>query len=232
MIGSTVATPTYWDKVNYAKWGQYLLRIERASILKAHALAGRPATAIDIGCGSGNWSELLSTLGWQLVCIDVDQQSLDTCKIRTPGAACILADPSANVITAESNSARLLLCVEVEIILQDWFQAEVLRVLADGGIFVGVCWNRSSLRGLAWRLKHFPKNAHSKPAYYQLQYASWRSKLVRAGFEFLHEEGFCWPPFQRSSNSFLIPAFAKMERLLLLNRWIRCSPWIAFIARK
>ena len=56
--------------------------------------------------------------------------------------------------------------------------------------------------------------------------------LAGAGFEVLHEEGYCWSPFARTSNSPLVPVFVQAERMLGLHRWIALSPWIAFVARK
>jgi len=67
---------------------------------------------------------------------------------------------------------------------------------------------------------------------YSRSYPAWRRKLSGTGFRLLHQEGFCWAPFGRTSNSSLIPAFTGIEKLLHLNRIPTISPWIAFIARK
>jgi hypothetical protein len=68
--------------------------------------------------------------------------------------------------------------------------------------------------------------------FYKLPYAPWRAKLIEAGFQLVHEEGFCWGPFGRASDSFLVPFFVNLERALQLNRAVGLSPWIAFIAKR
>lgn len=223
---------TYWDKVNLAQWGQYLVQTEKEAILKAQALAGQPGAAIDLGCGSGQWTELLSGLGWRVTSIDIDPGSLDICLRRTPTASVLLADPSARAIACNSASARLLVCIEVKVLQDEWFTDEVARVLADGGIFIGVYWNARSWRGLAWWVKHWLKKSKEEASFYKDSYARWKKRLLAGGFDVVYEEGFCWGPFGRESNSPLIPAFARLEKALKLNRWINCSPWVIFAARR
>jgi hypothetical protein len=67
---------------------------------------------------------------------------------------------------------------------------------------------------------------------YAFSYGALRRSFCRAGFEIAYEEGLCWGPFGRASNSPLIPAFAKLERVLGLRRLTTLSPWVTFIARK
>jgi hypothetical protein len=113
-----------------------------------------------------------------------------------------------------------------------WFPSELHRVLADGGIFVGVHINGRSLRAVAWRLKQRLSGSQDSYQFYKASYPDWRRRLLETGFEMVHEESCCWGPFSRDSNSPFVPACAKMERALGLNRIVSWSPWVIFVARK
>jgi len=224
---------TYWDRVNLARWGAYLIQREQSVVLRAHALAQKPGQAVDLGCGSGRWSKLLSDLGWRLDCIDVDSQSLAICKRNVPPANCLRSEPDAVTIPCGSGSSSLLLCIEVAPAIQaPWFLSESHRVLGDQGLLVGVWWNRRSWRWLGWWLKRVLTGGQSAQTFYQKPYSAWRQELRTAGFDVVHEEGFSWAPFGRASDSPLIPLFTRMERLLGLHRWVTLSPWVLFIAKK
>jgi len=224
---------TYWDKVALTRWGSYLTERERGLVLQGIQSAGKPALGIDMGCGSGRWSKLASESGWRMTCIDADQQSLSVCQRNLPQANCLLANPAVHAIPCQSNSAALLLCVEVAPVIDaDWFPSEASRVLADGGVLVAVAWNRHSWRGLALRLKYRLAGTRDTGRFYSHPYSRLKERLTAAGFQVLYEEGLCWGPLGRTSNSALVPLFVTLERVLRLNRWVAWSPWVAFIARK
>jgi len=225
---------THWDRVAQdTSWGRYLNDFEKQIVLRAEALAVKPGNAIDMGCGGGRWSKLLSDRGWNLTCTDVDRHSLEICQQNLPNAKCILASPGDTSIPATTNSMGLLLCIEVVPLIEaDWFRPEIHRVLRDEGLFVGVYINGRSWRGLAWRLKDRLTQSRSGRGFYNAHYSDWKRRLLQTGFEMVHEESFCWGPFTRSSNSPLVPVCAKIERALGLNRVVSWSPWVMFIARK
>lgn len=231
--GGLVGGPhTYWEQVATTRWGSYVTRMEVRAILQAAALAGKPDQALEIGCDGGRWSKLLSDSGWQMTCIDVNPKTLAACQGKVPGARCILRSPQDETIPCEPDSKSLLLCVEVAPVIQsNWFLPEACRVLHEHGILVGMCWNRTSLRGLFSRVKQRLAPT-TNTLFYTRSYCDWRKDLGRAGFQLVHEEGFCWSFFGRMSNSPLIPLFTKLERLLQLHRMTALSPWIIFIARK
>ena len=54
----------------------------------------------------------------------------------------------------------------------------------------------------------------------------------RCGFRIHHEEGYCWFPFRRASNSALVPYAVRVERGLGLGKLASVSPWVAFVAKK
>jgi SAM-dependent methyltransferase len=225
---------TYWDRVaQTTRWGRYVTEIQRQVIEQGEAYAGPPGKAVDLGCGGGRWSKMLAERGWEMTCIDVSSQSLDICKRNVATANCILAQAKDRTIPLASNAVSLALCIEVVPLIEaDWFAPEVHRILSDSGIFIGVYINGRSLRGMASRLKNRLVSGESSYTFYQSRYDLWKCRLLKTGFEMLHEESCCWGPFTRNSNSPFVPAFAKVERAVGLHRVVTFSPWVVFIARK
>ncbi len=221
---------TYWEKVAKSRWGSYTSEIEKDAILRSHYLTTRPTTALEIGCEGGRWSKLLSDFGWRLICTDVNQQTLNICKKRIPTAKCILVSPDDSKIPCNTESRGLVLCIEVSpAITADWFIDEVFRVLQKGGLVVGTFWNQLSYRGL---LQHFIASSRGSYDWYSLSYSAWKRRFRTRGFTFIHEEGFYWFPFQRASNSPLVPVTTRIERFLGLRKLVCLSPWVVFVAQK
>jgi SAM-dependent methyltransferase len=235
-FGTAVDAPsmTHWDRVaESTSWGRYLSEVEKQVILRAEALVEKPARGVDLGCGGGRWSRMLASRGWSMTCLDVNRQALAICQRNVPSATCVLGQPKAQRLPLPPGSAELALCIEViPLIESDWFQPEVKRVLAPGGVFVGVYINGRSLRGLAWRIKNRFTHSDDDIEFYRSNYREWKRQLLAMDFEMLHEESCCWGPFTRCSNSPFVPAVAKLERVLRLHRVLTFSPWVVFIARK
>ena len=222
---------TFWENVAATRWGTYVSGIEQRAIRQAQSLNGNPGRALEIGCEGGRWSKMLSDLGWQMVCVDINREALRVCQQRLPQARCILARPEDNSIPCEPGSMDLLLCIEVAPVIESkWFLPEAGRVLRSEGIFVGVVLNRTSARAFTHKIKN--KIGGKGFEFYGASYLDWRKNLCRAGFRLVHEEGFCWAPFGRESNSLLVPLFTRLERLLGLRRLPAFSPWVTVIARK
>jgi len=222
---------TRWERASKTQWGQYLSEIERSAILKAHQYAGDPGAALEIGCDGGRWSQLLSSLGWRMICTDISQGAVTLCHQRIPDAECKLVQADETILPCRAGSIKLMLCIEVlPVIESGWFLPEAHRVLRDSGILVGVAWNRNSLRGLRARLLNALKGG-SDP-FYQMPYSRLKKQLRKHGFRMLSERGSCWFPFSRESNSFLIPLCARIEQWSGLSRLVSLSPWIVFIAQK
>jgi len=222
---------TYWETIATTRWGKYTTDAARRAILFGHASSSKPALALELGCEGGRWARVLSDLGWRMVCTDVDPAALETCKRRIPSAECILVSPADETIPCPSGSVKLLLCIEVAPVIQaPWFIDEAFRVLEDGGLVVGVFWNRFSLRGLYRRLKH--ARSPDPDPFYRLAYDPWKKRLTDKGFSLIYEEGYCWFPFPRSSDSALIPLCLAFESGLRLRKLPAISPWVSFVARK
>ncbi|MEM6468003.1 MAG: methyltransferase domain-containing protein [Planctomycetota bacterium] len=220
----------FWEPISERRWGRYISASEHASLLQAHELAGSSATALEIGAEGGRWSKILADLGWQMVCTDIVADALDVCQRRIPSAKCVLVDRDAEDFPCDDVSIRLLLAIEVhELVEQDWFIDESARVLEQSGLFVGVFQNKHSWRAFIRNLKRDPEDSFQQ---YTAAYAPWRKKLVNRGFRMIREEGLCWMPFGRMSDSPLIPSAVRLEKALGLRRIARWSPWIVFVAQK
>lgn len=222
----------YWEKMVASRRGpKYTSDIEEAIILKAHSLCVEPTTALEVGCEGGRWSYLLAKRGWKIICTEIAQPLIDFCQQRMPQARCILVDPRDTTLPCDNESVDLVLCIEVPAVIQSgWFAGEVSRVLRKEGLFVGVIWNRSSWRGL---MHHAVARLNRRSTFwYATSYQVWKTTLIENGFILVDEVGMCWFPFNRKSNSPLIPVVPHLELLLGLRKWTRFSPLVVFIAKK
>ena len=223
---------TKYEKLAKMRWGSYITKVEKRVVLKANALAkgAIPTTALDIGCDGGRWSKLLVDLGWDVVCTEINPDTLAICQRRIPTAKCILMDKDDTTLPCETESLGLLLCIEVTPVLEsEWFITEASRVLHHGGLIVGVFLNLLSFRGY---YRHLVDSARGQFDSYKFSYPSWRSKFCKQGFQMIFEEGICWFSFRRASNSPLIPIFTQIEHYLGLRRLPSLSPRIVFVAQK
>jgi SAM-dependent methyltransferase len=222
---------TMWETIATTRWGRYTTRIAEHAVMAACNAAGAPASALEVGCEGGRWSQFLAERGWTLTCTDINPDVLTICRQRVPDANCILVSPDGTTLPSPTASVRLLLCLEVFPVMDsEWFGSEASRVLEEGGVLVGVALNRASIRGAFVRLKeHLQGGPHG---FYRSAYARRRLALRNAGFDIVLERGYCWFPFSRASNSPLIPFVTRLERWLLLDRIPLLSPWVVFVARK
>jgi SAM-dependent methyltransferase len=229
---------THTERAGQTTWGRYITDREHEAIKKAQEMLGTPGLAMDIGCESGRWSALLAASGWRMMCTEVRPRLLELCQQRIPAASCILVSPTDKTIPVKSGGMDLLLCMEVfPVIHSEWFPAEAARALRPGGMVVGVITNSICLRGIARRVRGRRYSRENRlydydSLIYRSSYRSWKKKMADGGLDVVHEEGMCWLPFSRSSNSALVPFLVKLERFLGLPRLPAFSPWIVFAALK
>jgi SAM-dependent methyltransferase len=221
---------TTWETVATTRWGQYTTAVVESAVVAACNIAGAPASALEVGCEGGRWSQFLARRQWSITCTDIDADVLAICRQRVPEAHCVLVSPQSTSLPCPTGSVRLVLCLEVFPVMDsEWFVSEANRALEQGGVLVGVALNRTSIRAVFVRFKEY---LHGGKSFYRQAYVKRRVALRDAGFEILLEHGYCWFPFSRASNSRLIPFFTRLERWLLLDRLPRLSPWVVFVARK
>ena len=199
-------------------------------ILFAHETAGKIGDALEVGAEGGRWSRVLAERGWSMTCTDINGKALRVCQERIPTSECILVDQESTALPAKDDSHDMVLCIEVgEVLESSWFLSELDRVLRPGGQLVCVFQNRDSLRAL-FRRQY--TNRETTDPQYNVGYADWRRRLRASGFSISKEEGMCWMPFPRSSDSRMIPFFTFFEKAAGLRRFTSLSPWITLVAKK
>jgi SAM-dependent methyltransferase len=228
------ADKTHWDLVaETTTWGRYVTEIEKRVVLRGAEMIDPPGVALDIGCGGGRWTKLLADRGWNVTSTEVNPHALALCQKNVPSARCVLTRPEDRTLPLASGAASLALCIEViPVIEAGWFPAEAARVLAPGGLFVGVHLNGRSWRAVAWRVKQRFVHGQRSNQFYSASYTNWRRNMIQTGFELIHEESFCWGPFGRDSNSPWVSTCARVERSLGLHRCVTWSPWVVVILKK
>jgi SAM-dependent methyltransferase len=233
-MNSTSTTLQWADTVAATFYGSYAMSVEQRVLLQAQTLARYPTTALEIGCDGGRWAQLLTERGWRMTCTDIYRKPLAICQQRLPEATCIHVRPDDCTLPCADASMGLISCIQVFPALHaNWFMSEAFRVLSPGGVLVGTCLNRASYRGFLYHHVRWLRMRESGAWYwYPEAYRSWRNRLLGHGFTLLHEEGYCWPPFRRSSNSPLVPIATRIERYLVLNKLVCLSPLVVFIAKK
>ena len=224
---------TYWEEVNLSEWSRYLTAVEKRAVLRALEAAGTGGVSLEIGCDGGRWSSMLAERGWSATCTDTRKEALELTKQRLPSARCVLVDPADTTLPGESASIDLLLCIEVEAVSsQQWFIREAARLLRPGGFVVATLLNRSSLRAFVHAARPGNRSKAGALGRYEVTYRKWKTRLLQSGLHPIYEEGFCWAPFHRNSNSRMVRGFVAAERLLRLNHLIAISPWVAVVGQK
>jgi SAM-dependent methyltransferase len=228
-----ISSSTFYEELAQTRWGGSMSSAEEAAIRRA-ALSLRPSTALEIGCDGGRWSQLLTTLGWSITCVDVREEAIELCRERMPSARCLLVRPDDTSFPDADSSIGLLLVYEVPPVTNSpWFASEAARVVKPGGVLVCTVSNPKSVRGTVYRARMpVSPSRREKRVYAGPSFQDVRRRLGAHGFELVDEEGLGWAPFSRHSNSRLIPYFIWLERLAGLRRLVRLSPLVVVAARK
>jgi SAM-dependent methyltransferase len=234
MLMTVAETKTWWEAVAETAWGRYLTDAERRVLLTALDLAPRTGEAMEVGCEGGRWSKYLLERRGSVVCTDIDPGVIELCASRLPEANCALTRPSDERFPATDGDLALLLVYEVAPVTNAaWFPLEAGRVLGPHGILAFSYYNPLSIRGIFYRAVALVDRSRRELPYYRgPSYLSFRRSLARAGFEFMHQEGFAWAPFTRVSDSRWVSVAAHIERALGLRRLASISPLVLVIARR
>jgi SAM-dependent methyltransferase len=131
-----VTTARYDDHADYydelvRQWGEGTFRTLLRKLLGLGT--GR---CLDVGCGTGFRTRLLSELGWQPVGVDISQAELRIASQQRRLRRLVCADAGRLPIRSSSLAASVSLTTHTDV--DDWpgLLEEVARVLRPGGVFV------------------------------------------------------------------------------------------------
>lgn len=122
----------------------------------------RPQRVLDIGCGSGQAMELLSSLGWETVGVEFDPQAAAVG--RAKGLTILNGDVSEQGLASDSFDAVVLSHVIEHLPRPDATLRECLRLLKSGGQLVMLTPNADALGhrryGRDWMALDPPRHLH------------------------------------------------------------------------
>ncbi|HZC67311.1 MAG TPA: class I SAM-dependent methyltransferase [Nitrospirales bacterium] len=143
------------------------LQVRTFHRLLEHVDLGRTTRIIDVGCGTGRWSRLLSERGARVTGIDLQPETLRANRTRLPG--CRFIEMAADSMGFAPSSFDLAVSVTVIQHIpdagQDLALKEIRRVLVQGGTYL-------MMEGTRDRGPHMFGNS----------IAEWRRKAVENGF--------------------------------------------------
>jgi ubiquinone/menaquinone biosynthesis C-methylase UbiE len=105
-------------------------------------------SVLELGCGTGHWTEFLSSLGFSVTALDVSEAMLRIARQKNiPNAKILNADASS--LPFEDNSIGLVFTITMLEFVQDIQKvlAEIFRVLQPGGTLIVGCLNINSTLG-------------------------------------------------------------------------------------
>lgn len=213
---------TFWEKGNLTRMGVYITALEMDFLASAVGETENQ-NLLDIGAGAGRFSIPLSEKGMHATSLDLDFHSLKRLKFKNGNVNVVQSD--ARRIPLKENAMDMIVTVELVDVVHELelVIGEIGRILKPEGKLVFSFGNKSSFKGKlkSWR---------GTPYYHS--YREVVNSLEKTGFTIVKRRGFNWLPFNRTSNSRLVPFMAKAEKLFGLRRCVRYSPWIILYAVK
>ena len=214
-----------WDLENphgYGnRMGRYRTRVE-LEFIQQH-LPPPPQRVLDVGGGSGRFSNILQAQGHQITIVDKNPQALALA--RGKGLAAVV---TSDILEYDGRDFEAVVCMEVLEYFEDCAPviARCAGFLKPGGVFIFCIINSQSWR---FRLQRWQKNDYQAAGFSP---AEVKGHLQKNGFELMAMRGFQWCLARTGSDSRLVSLSAVVEKSLGLNRWLSQSPWLLYACRK
>jgi len=197
--------------------GAYLTKIETQFISKSIDLSGGNLNVLDVGAEAGRFSLFAANIKANVFSIDIDAYALKRLKLKNKEVNIVRAD--ARNLPLKDKAFDIVLMIEVldyipELELSLLDSKRTLKPNASCIISFG---NKDSLKAKL-------KAVHGKS--YRHSYREFMRVLAKVGFNVKNKLGYSWLPLGRTSQSRLVPFFAAIEKIFLLRKVVRFSPWI------
>ncbi len=220
------------DLMNTCRMGQYYDRTEKT--LFQPYLPQEPGKVLDLGGGTGRWSNWVAEKGHQVVLLDRDLSVLKIAQQRHPN----ISSAKANVeyLPAPDETFQMVFAVQMIGMIQDRHQffREIHRVLKPNGLLFITWDNKSSIKGLLYKTYARLKQISTKEQelFYQVSHEEYNTALQAAGFFIREARGYAWTLLPRSNDTYWVDAFVAVERGLRLHKRLAISPNVITVAQK
>ena len=140
-------TRTPFDLSRY----QTSYEIGRAAVVRRLIPAGRGGSALDIGCGPGYYTRMLSEKGWRTTAIDTDPQNIESARSHADETR--VGDAAGLLASLPESGFELALALEIIEHMPKAHGGELLkniaRTLKPDGLLLLSTPNRFSIEGLS-----------------------------------------------------------------------------------
>lgn len=224
---------TLWvDVMNESRVGKYMHTVEQTMIAKH--LPQTPQRVLDLGGGTGRWSQWLLERNHHQTMLEISSANLNGFLRDHDKMDAVQAD--AQAIPFESNHFDAVIAVQLYGMLEDdhAFFSEIQRVLKPKG-WLFISWtNRRSLKGLMYETYSYFKGSRREDMhkFYHFSHQENRALMESHGLKLVEAVGYSWVILPRGHNSPLVDAFVGLENGLGLNRMVDLSPNVMCAVQK
>ena len=155
-INSKIANS--YDAYYNTDFGKKVDQIEK-DIIKALMPGITPEPILELGCGTGHWTEFFLKEGFDVTALDISEAMLVLAKAKGLNANLILGDTEKLPFSDESFSVVASITMLEFVQNQDVVLSEIYRVLKPGGYLILGCINASSILGINKESDEVFKNA-------------------------------------------------------------------------